>query len=47
MADEARNFQREVVPLLHDSPTFQRSLAEVVALQQHRQVVAPGTLRRD
>lgn len=43
---EALHFQRGVMPLLYDSPAFQRAAAEVVSHLRHLRVVAPDTLRR-
>lgn len=44
LADDARHFQREVMPLLHDSPEFQRAVAAVISGQWHWRVVAVGKL---
>ncbi|HEX5271814.1 MAG TPA: hypothetical protein VFW33_15055 [Gemmataceae bacterium] len=44
LADDAGYFQREVMPLLHDSPEFQRAVAAVVSGQRHWRVVAVGKL---
>jgi hypothetical protein len=41
---DAHYFQREVMPLLYDSPPFQRAAAEVVRCQQHLRVVTLGQL---
>jgi hypothetical protein len=46
VAAEALHFQREIMPLLYDSPAFQRAAAEVVARQRHLRVVASGKLGR-
>jgi hypothetical protein len=46
LAAEALHFQREVMPLLNDSPAFQRAVAEVVARQRHLRLVASGKLNR-
>ena len=40
----AQRFQREVMPLLHASPAFQRAVAEVVMHGRHLRAVAPGKL---
>jgi hypothetical protein len=40
----ARHVQRELLPLLDESPAFQRAVAEVVACQRHLLVVASGEL---
>ena len=45
LAAAARHFQREVLPLLYDSPAFQRATAEVVARGRHLRVVASGKLK--
>ena len=39
---EAADFQRAVVPALHDSPAFQAAAAMVVRSQRHLRVVASG-----
>jgi hypothetical protein len=40
----ARHFQRQIMPLLYESPAFQRAVAEVVVCQRHLLVVASGKL---
>lgn len=45
LADDARRFQREVMPLLYDSPAMQGALAEIVNRGRHLRWVAPGRLR--
>lgn len=44
LAAAARQFQRDVMPLLYDSPAFQRAAAELLARQRYLRVVAPGKL---
>lgn len=41
---EARSFQTLVMPLLHDSESFQRAAWEIVDYHQHRQMVDPAKL---
>jgi hypothetical protein len=45
LAGDARHFQREVMPLVHDSPAMQHAVAEIVHRDRHLRLVAAGKLR--
>lgn len=46
LQSDARAFEQNVMPLLHDSKNFQKAVWEIVDRQQHLRMVAAHKLRR-